>query len=116
MEHVNSEAATGPFYACGNAFDGWHVRQAKPSRVVAVIPHDINGLPGREGSKWATRIARGLCYDTAGLQRAHRAGRAGFAAGLMVGLLVMLVVIGYFQMRPASQCVDVGPYTVVPNG
>jgi hypothetical protein len=115
MEHVND--ATPPFYACRSRDRGpVEVRQTDPARVVAIIPHDINGLPGREGWAWGTRVARGLCYDTAGVQRAHRAGRVGFFAGLALGGVVMFCMMLAMGYVPPSQCVNVGPYATVPNG
>jgi hypothetical protein len=92
------------------------VRQAKPNRAIAIIPHNINGVPANEGWKWGTRIARGLCYESAGMDRARRAGAKGFAAGLLFGGVIMFAWMLGLGWQPASSCVDVGPYVAVPNG
>jgi hypothetical protein len=116
MEHVNDQAAVGPFYPVSDMQGAVSVRQAKPARTVAVIPHGVNGMPESEGWKWGTRIARALCYDTAGLNRAHRAFRHGLIIGGLFAAFGALGAAYGMQLRPASQCVDVGPYTTVPNG
>jgi hypothetical protein len=115
MEHAND--AVAPFYACRSRDGGpVEVRQADPARVVAIIPHDINGLPGREGWTWGTRVARGLCYDGAMLARVSRSRMQGLLLGLVVGAILMfgwMLALGY---QSADQCVNVGPYANVSNG
>lgn len=109
MEHANE--VTAEFYAVADERGAVSVRQARPSRVVAVIPHDINGLPGREGWKWGTRVARGLCYETAGLRRAHRSGVRGLLIGLALGGVLMFAGMVGQGYVPGSRCVE-----VIPNG
>lgn len=116
MEHVNYAQVTAPFYAVADANGAVTVRQAKPARTVAVIPHDINGLPASEGWKWGTRISRALCYDAVSGRRVRSAGWTGFWAGLALGGVAMWAFMLGLGYVPPSQCVDVGDYITVPNG
>lgn len=114
MEHVNE--ATAAFYACADMSGQVTVRQAWPARVVAVIPHGVNGMPESEGWKWGTRIARGLCYHTAGLNRAHRAFWRGTIVGGVIGVVLGGLLLVSAGWKSPTACVNVGPYSSIPNG
>lgn len=113
MEHVNQERPA--FYSEVDRSGFIRVWQNKPRRPVLCVMGG-NSFSKAEEVMWANRAARALCYDTAGVERARRAGIRGLLCGFALGCAAMwgaMLGLGYL---PPSQCVQLGDYTSVPNG
>jgi hypothetical protein len=115
MEHA-FDVVTARFFARRGETGRGPVQVVDAARAQTIALVNPGAGNDAEQWKWANRIARALCYESAGMARAHRAGAKGFAAGLLFGGVIMFAWMLGLGWQPASSCVDVGPYVAVPNG